>query len=661
MRTKQIVGPTIVLALPLVALAITHVLPNCLKTFQPTYVKEFVFQTAVLLAAWSTLALARPTVLPGLRAFVSKPSARLVLVLLLLLSCLSPCWSRTPSASAKAAAAIAFCLVWAWVVATYVSTSDSFARVARALLVAAVLAAAWGLAEFLWPAASEPRLLRDDGYRLMRPLGNPNFMAGLLNVGILVALAQFASLRTRAPARWGAAACVPLMGAALFWTRSLAGFVALPFGLVALAFLRGPRWLRATVCVGGMISVLALAGVVAWPRSPALERFMATAMRPESTAHVRPLLWIAAVDMVKERPLFGRAMGGFITDHPTYRLPAAGLYRWASDKHFAIHTHNEWLQVAVELGLVGLALYVLLLTSAAASAWRWLQAQPHSTEAWAVSAALAGLIALQVQGMFGVGLRYWDLAPFHWTIVGMLIGTTRPLAARHREPGPVALPWRKWLAAGVCLALWLALPVRGYLAQALTLRALRAKDSEAATCLYLRAMRHSCHHVDEVRLPFMLASAASRWASDEGAELAIQLYRQVDRLAPNFARCRLYTGVLHLRQGRDAQAVAWLSDYLRHNPYSAQARLALARAHENLGKRAAGRHDWPASAQDFRTAFSHNPKSPEAAAGLALAEAECGHRIEARRWLRWLTTKRPQAPALREAIQRAQRLVEDRE
>ena len=657
MRTKQIVGPTIVLSLPLVSLAITNVFPNCLKTFQPTYLKAFVFETAALLAAWAILALPGRGILAGLKALVSRPSARLFLLSFFLLSAVSPCWSRTPSVGVKAAAEMAFCLAWAWVVATYVSQRNGFAAVAWALSAAAVLAAIWGLADFLWPVASDPALLKDEAYRLMRPSGNPNFMAGLLNVGILLAVSQFG--RARVGARLASAACLALMGTALFWTRSLAGFVALPFGLAALAFLRGPRWLRVSMLVGAVALCLALLGAVASPKSGVLRRLMGTAMRPESTSHVRPLQWMAAVDMVKERPVLGRGMGGFLTDHPTYRLPAAGLYRWASDKHFAIHPHNEWLQVAVELGIVGLALYLLVLTSAAGDAWRWLQARPQTTEAWAVQAAAAGVVALQVQGMFGVGLRHWDLAPFHWTLVGLLIGTTQACALRREEPVRPLGSWRRWALACVCFALWLAMPVRGYVAQALTLQASRTKDRQAATARYLRAMSFTSHHVGQIRVPFMLANASSRFSDDEGDELAVKLYKEVDSLAPNFARCRLYIGLVYLRQARYVQATKWLTGYLKHNPYSQRARLALARAHEGLGDRAARRRDWPASAAEFRKAFHSNPQSLKAAAALALAEAESGRGREATRWLRWLRRKRVEDASLQQTIQRTRQIVHE--
>ena len=75
--------------------------------------------------------------------------------------------------------------------------------------------------------------------------------------------------------------------------------------------------------------------------------------------------------------------------------PGRAVLTWVQDSRRVTsrYVHNEYLQVLAELGFVGLALLVVLLTSLAWTIWR---GRPHapSTAVWA--GATAGLVALAV-------------------------------------------------------------------------------------------------------------------------------------------------------------------------------------------------------------------------------------------------------------------------
>ena len=657
MPPKSIVGWTIGVCLPLVALAITSVLPVCLRTYHPTYLKQFVFQSAVLLLLGIGLARVTKGAALRLMAALGKPSARSFLLAFLVLCLASSLWSRVSGVSLRAALEVALYVAWAFVISCWASGRGGIAWVVKAAIAAAALAAVWALVQFLLPTVSKPGLLRDPAYRLMLPLGNPNFMAGLMNVGLLSALSFAVSAPERLGGRLMAIASVLVTGAAGVCTRSLAGLVGLPSGLIVLLLLRAPRRLAIGFLALLVALSLVLACALASPGSSVANRFAMAAMNPQSTNHARPFLWMAAVEMVKGRPLLGRGTGAFLLAHPQFRPRAANLYRWGSDEHFDLHPHNEWLDVAVEVGLVGLVLYVLVLVSASADAWRWLASNRESPDAWAVRAALAGTVALQVQAMFGVGLRYWDLAPFHWTLVGALMAT-RPVGQPPREPQTDApRSWARWLGVAACAALWLALPVSGYVTQVLTLKALRSNRHEVAASRYLQAMRFASYYVDTLRLRVLLAKAYLRSNDSDARQMALASYRAADVLAPGFERSKFHIGALYRRQGRDEEAVKWLEAYVQRNPYLPLAWRELSKAREAIGDRDALRHRWAATATTYRRAFRDDPTNLHAAAKLALAEAHLGHVVEAKRWLRWLEHRAIQTDDLRKTIRQAERTV----
>ena len=653
MTIQRLLGLSVLLLPPLVGLAISSPLPDPFRTYHPTFLKQFVFHTGALVALWASLcAFGQRVSLKAMGRGLCRLGPAAWMAALGALALLSPLWSAAPGISLRAAIDVAFWIAWAGVVAFYVRRSGGSARVVWAVGATAALAAVWGLASFWLPVQADPRLFADPAHRLMLPLGNPNFMAGLLVVGIVAAVSRLLGRDRGRAAPCALAACIVLMAAALVWTHSEAGFIALAVGLGALALVKGPRWLRRGAFACALAGCLLAMAVLVQPTNRLARRFAAVAMAPASTTHARPFLWMAAVDMVRERPLLGRGMGGFLLAHPTFRPPEANLYHWASDRHFDIHPHNEWLDWAVELGLVGLVVYVALLVSALSGAWRWLDGRRDAPDAWAVAAAMAGVVGLQALGMFGVGLRYWDLAPFHWALVGVLVGAGAPRAAA-AEPARLSKPLCAALATSL-LALWLAHPIRGYMAEAAMLRVGRAHQAGEQ----MQAARHSLlagalatYYEDVVRAGLLGARVLSN--APGWQEAALDSWRRVDALAPGLDRAKLRIGALLLQQGKPAEAAMWLDAYLRANPYRPAAHHALAAAHEALGDLA--RTDHITAARHYRLAFGHQTQRLTAAAKLARAEAALGHAAEAQRWLGWLRRKRIDDVAVLEIMQQAKR------
>lgn len=657
MSRNKLLAAIIVLCPVLVAGAITHAFPDGLKTYHPTYLKQLLFHTAVLAAVWASLALAKPGLLGSLRACAGGSGPLWLLAAYLVLLVLSPLWSASPGLSALSAADGVFCLVWAGVVSLWARRDGHAGWLAWSVAGAALLAGTWGLLDFLLPVLGAPAKLSDPAYRLMRPLGNPNFSAALLGVGLVLLVARMARRGTSGSVRLAIGLGVVVLGVALFWTRSGAGFVALPLGLAALLFLKCPPRARWAFLAAGLIACTVATHLLSSSHSAVSRRLMRVAMAPGSTAHARPLLWMAAVDMIRERPAFGHGAGAFLCQHPAHRPALANLYRWGSDAHFDIHAHNEWIEAAVELGLVGLVLYLWLLAAAVRAAWKRASTLWAPSEAWAVEGAIAGLVVLHAQGMFSVGLRYWDLAPYHWTLVGLLI--SRSLPADASEPTQDCRPnrWIAVVAGAACLCLWVLLPGRGYASQVHTLNAVRAAKAgqhAASAGHFLTALEHATYYVDVVRDRLLLGRVMARIPDGSGLSAAIEHLLQVDAHAPGFAQCRLLLGTCFLRQGRYRDAVRWLESYLRGNPFSAPAHRALATAYVGIGQRAAARGEWPPAGEAFRSALQHDPLRVDAAAHLALCEAEQGHGGEAGRWLEWLSRKRIESPDVAGIIHRAQ-------
>ncbi len=69
----------------------------------------------------------------------------------------------------------------------------------------------------------------------------------------------------------------------------------------------------------------------------------------DSPIQARVVAWNAAIDMIKEDPLFGKGIGGFRSQYES------GITGWIK------YPHNIFLNVTVEFGLIGLILFLYLL------------------------------------------------------------------------------------------------------------------------------------------------------------------------------------------------------------------------------------------------------------------------------------------------------------
>jgi putative inorganic carbon (HCO3(-)) transporter len=245
--------------------------------------------------------------------------------------------------------------------------------------------------------------------RIRATYRSPNNLALLLD-----RVAPLAVALTLAGAGWVWAAAAAALLLALALTYSVGGWLATATGLaVVLVLARGRRALVPLALIGA----LAVAGtLVARPEYLVGQLDLG----PDSTSGVRVLLWRAAVEMLRDHPLFGIGLDNFVY---RYNPERGGDYLspegWREPD--LSHPHNLLLDWWLSLGVLGALLLLRLLVLA----WRLGRKALAATAGDRVGRALAvgwlgSLVATLAHGLIDNSFFLPDLAALWWMGLGAL-------------------------------------------------------------------------------------------------------------------------------------------------------------------------------------------------------------------------------------------------
>jgi len=236
--------------------------------------------------------------------------------------------------------------------------------------------------------------------RVYSYLGNPNLLAGYLIPAVMLSGAAVFAWPRWTP-KLLAVLAVLMNTACLVLTFSRGGwlgFLGAGFALLVLlvqfwslrfnGFWR--RW-AIPVLLGGSAAFVFLAIATL---DPLRDRVMTIfAGRSDSSNNFRLNVWMAVIDMIKARPILGIGPGNdaFNQVYPLFQSP----------RYTALSAYSIFLEIAVEAGLIGLAMFCWLLTVTFGQGWRMLQKlrETQSVQAYWLMAAIATMVGMLVHGL----------------------------------------------------------------------------------------------------------------------------------------------------------------------------------------------------------------------------------------------------------------------
>lgn len=284
-----------------------------------------------------------------------------------------------------------------------------------ALVVLHSLIQEWAIAQVSSPVLPvDPIRGRDLVYRQMvGPYSNPNDLATFLMVALLVILAQISG-QTRHP--WAPWILGIVLAGCLAWTQSKGALLGFAAGLLILVLLHpGKKWLW-----GIGFAVVCLPGALLFLKQ---EHLLAALTLTDASSTERGIMWQTGWRMVKDHPWIGVGLNTFM----------ANFFRYEAGADMGpAYSHNCFLQIAAETGVLGLVSFGAFLGAFLKVLWRFLRQNLRPSEnAWGGGSVpwglglLAALIAFLIQSIFDTNLYVLRQAVLFWTLAGVAFGTAQ--------------------------------------------------------------------------------------------------------------------------------------------------------------------------------------------------------------------------------------------
>jgi O-antigen ligase len=241
---------------------------------------------------------------------------------------------------------------------------------------------------------------------------------------LAVPLFVVALTSTRASVRWASAAWLVAFAGLGLMSESRTLFVSLcislPCLLIVFGLLRGRLHLRpvlVAICVGLVVSAISLELIsrLRLPEQQPYDRSVALEMIASDS---RPAIWAVYYGLAKRHPWLGVGFGRLVPSR-TYDLAQNEDLKRIDRQAFA-HAHNVLLSLALQVGLVGLAIWTWLHIRLLSLAVMCARARGEREKAWA-AAAIALVLAMLVKNSTN-DLMVFGNAILYWTLLGAILG-----------------------------------------------------------------------------------------------------------------------------------------------------------------------------------------------------------------------------------------------
>jgi O-antigen ligase len=277
-------------------------------------------------------------------------------------------------------------------------------------------------------------------HRIVANFGNPTLLAGFLAMTLPVAVARIYKPQTRIGVnlpQCGFGVCIViLLLTCLVLTRSRAGIAVALAGIFILFIGTGKiKFRSAMLIVAGILGVVFILTLLPLTKDVIFDTITRKTLRFD--------IWSNTFQLIRADPLMGTGIGTFSLYFPNF-VTEDILKAHFVGVEFVNHAHSEYLEIFSEMGILGLAAFLVVIGTVIARR----PVQPPRLPLWATSEVgqnmraglFAAFIVVLLNNIVGVDLRYTSTGMFFWMMTGMLTAgkseaiSYQPSAINRRRP-----------------------------------------------------------------------------------------------------------------------------------------------------------------------------------------------------------------------------------
>lgn len=386
--------------------------------------------------------------------------------------------------------------------------------------------------------------------------GNRNFAGGFLVLPIAAIFAfVVGSSRQFSPAKyWSLVAGLFIMIYALLTTQSLGALAGAIFAclLICVILIKShrPYFLAA-----GALVVLAGVAVIIF--------------KPEVVGQalgIRLHIWRGALKLIASQPVTGQGVGAFAAAIRPFQPPEYFAHPAAAAT--TLHAHSRPLEIMAELGVIGLALWVLRLAALVAAAWQAVRNAADDFGRCLLAGIACGLAGMTMHGLVSVGATAPDVQINFWLGAAFLCGA---LGVRRAGPAPVGIgnklyPAFLWAVFGAAVLSW-GWPA--FQAQRYAARAVRQKQPADKLALLEKA-ESSQPNENTLSIAIRMKKAAAYFELND-LDKALAEYEEIESLGPNYGGIQSSIAHVHRLTGNYADAARHARRAAANDPFDMNA------------------------------------------------------------------------------------------
>lgn len=429
-RNLCIIGATIGVLLFVICMAIgikPFVLLTggiCATAFFVRYLRLGVFLTVAFSPMLPTMALVGLSFLCGAVfclhvvadkefTFVKSPVNTFVLffVLALIWGCINS--FSVMSSVSQVAVHISFILFY-FIVLNTIRTKEQWNALLKLFLLSAFLVAAYGVVQNFTGVSStqswvDEEMFQDIKVRVYSFFNNPNVLGEFLVMTIPLTIAILWG-RSKENHKLLYSFILLSMIACMIFTWSRGAWLGVFFACALLLVIMDKRW----VFLGVLALLILPLLLVVSGNTAILERLLSVGNTQDTSTAYRVSIWQASIHMIRDFWVSGIGIGSesFKTVYPVYALAGAD---------FALHSHNLYLQIWVEMGIIGIltlfSMFFMFFRSVFSETV--IKMRKTSNTAKAVIALGTGVLGFLLQGLTDYVWYNYKILMIFWIVIAL--------------------------------------------------------------------------------------------------------------------------------------------------------------------------------------------------------------------------------------------------